>query len=97
MVGLGFLFPKQGEHASARVLSATNEGGQTKGENPIKLVTEGIKRGNQSSNLDKYDTTGDSVNGEDAIDVDDNEGKLAKSFDASDQASETLVSDICAS
>jgi len=60
-------------------------------------VTDGIKRGNQSSNLEKYDTTGDSVNGEDAIDVDDNEGKLAKSFDASDQASETMVCDICAS
>lgn len=97
MVGPGFLFSKPGEHASARVLSATNEEGQTIGENPIKLVTDGIKRGNQSSNLEKYDTTGDSVNGEDAIDVDDNEGKLAKSFDASDQASETMVCDICAS
>ncbi|BAT77280.1 probable galacturonosyltransferase 4 [Vigna umbellata] len=86
----GFLFSKPGEHASARVLSATNEGGQTKGENPIKLVTDEIKKGNQSGNLEKYDTTGDVVNGEDAIDVDDNEGKLAKSFDASDQASETM-------
>ena len=41
----------------------------------------------------KADTTGDSVNGEDAIDVDDNDGKLAKSSDASDLASETMVSD----
>lgn len=93
MVGLGFLFSKPGEHASARVLSATNEGGQTKGENTIKLVTDVVNGGNQSGNLEKYDTTGDVVNGEDAIDVDDNEGKLAKSFDASDQASETMVCD----
>ncbi|CAJ1941578.1 unnamed protein product [Sphenostylis stenocarpa] len=86
----GSHFSKPGEHASARVLSATNEEGQTIGENPIKLVTDGINRGNQSSNLEKTDTTGDSVNGEDAIDVDDSEGKLAKSIEASDQASETM-------
>ncbi|TKY53884.1 galacturonosyltransferase 4 [Spatholobus suberectus] len=86
----GLHFAKPGEHVSARVLSATNEEGQIKGENPIKLVTDGIKQGNQSSYLEKADITGDSVNGEDAIDVDDNDGKLAKSSHASDQASETM-------
>ncbi|KAJ1400381.1 Nucleotide-diphospho-sugar transferase [Sesbania bispinosa] len=70
---------------------ATNEEGRTKGENPIKLVTDGIKQGNQSSYLEKADITGDTVNGEDAIDVDDNDGRLAKSFHTSDQASETMA------
>ncbi|KAK7387647.1 hypothetical protein VNO78_22434 [Psophocarpus tetragonolobus] len=86
----GLHFAQAGEHVSTRVLSATNDEGQTKGENPIKLVTDGIKQGIQSSYLEKADITGDSVNGEDAIDVDDNDGKLAKSFDAADQASETM-------
>ena len=87
-------FSKPGEHVSARVLSATKDEGQTKGENPIKLVTDGINQGNQNSYMVKADTTGDSVNGEDAIDVDDNDGKLAKS---SDLVSETTVSDKFAS
>ncbi|KHN40223.1 Putative galacturonosyltransferase 4 [Glycine soja] len=86
----GLHFAKPGEHVSARVLSATKDEGQTKGENPIKLVTDGINQGNQNSYLVKADITGDSVNGEDAIDVDDNDGKLAKSSDASDLASETM-------
>jgi len=41
LVGLGFVFSKLGEHASTGVLSATKEGGHTKGENSIKLVTDG--------------------------------------------------------
>ncbi|XP_029129800.1 probable galacturonosyltransferase 4 isoform X2 [Cajanus cajan] len=86
----GLHLTQPGEHVSARVLSATNEGGQTKGENPIKLVTEGIDQRNQSSYLEKADITGDVVNGEFAIDADDNEGKIAKSSQASDQASETM-------
>ncbi|XP_061354848.1 probable galacturonosyltransferase 4 [Gastrolobium bilobum] len=79
------------EHVSARVLSATDEEGRTKGENPIKLVTDGIKQRNQSSNLEKADASGENVNGEDAIDVDDNDGKLAKSSYVSDQVSETTA------
>ncbi|XP_057416448.1 probable galacturonosyltransferase 4 [Lotus japonicus] len=82
----------QGKHVSARVLSATNEEGRAKGENPIKLVTDGIKQGNHSRYLEKADITGDSANGEDAIDVDDNDGRLSKSSHASDQASETVAS-----
>ncbi|XP_027329622.1 probable galacturonosyltransferase 4 [Abrus precatorius] len=81
----------QGEHVSARVLSATNEEGVTKGKNPIKLVTDGIEQGNQSSHPEKVEISGDSVNGEDAIDVDDHDVKLAKLSHASGQASETLV------
>ncbi|KAK7363886.1 hypothetical protein VNO77_06046 [Canavalia gladiata] len=81
----------QGEHVSARVLSATNEERQTKGENPIKLVTDGIEQRNQSSYLEKADINGDGVNGEDAIDVDDNDGNLAKSSHPSDQVSENMT------
>ncbi|GAU14754.1 hypothetical protein TSUD_204030 [Trifolium subterraneum] len=67
----------QGEHVLSRVLSATNEDGRIKGKkNSIKLVTDG----NQSSYLEKTD----SVNGEDAIDVDDNDGKLTKSSNTSE-------------
>jgi alpha-1,4-galacturonosyltransferase len=75
-------------------LSATNEEGRIKGGNSIKLVTDGIKQINQSSYLEKADIAGDSVNGEDANDVDDNDGKLPKSSNASGQVSETIVSDI---
>ncbi|KAG5096342.1 hypothetical protein JHK82_046196 [Glycine max] len=85
----GLHFAKPGEHVSARVLSATNDEGQTKGENPIKLVTDGINQGNQNSYMVKADTTGDSVNGEDAIDVDDNDGKLAKSSDLVSETTDT--------
>lgn len=92
MVDLVLLFVELGKHVSARVLSATNEEGRAKGENPIKLVTDGIKQGNHSRYLEKADITGDSANGEDAIDVDDNDGRLSKSSHASDQASETVVS-----
>ncbi|XP_004486385.1 probable galacturonosyltransferase 4 [Cicer arietinum] len=54
------------EHVSARVLSTTTEEDQTEKDNLIKLVTDETKQGNQGGD------------GEDAIDVDDNEGKLAK-------------------
>ncbi|XP_045818034.1 probable galacturonosyltransferase 4 [Trifolium pratense] len=82
----------QGEHVLSRVLSATNEEGRIKGEeNSIKLVTDGIKQINQSSYLEKADITGDSVNGEDAIDVDDNDGKLTKSSNTSHQVSQTIL------
>jgi alpha-1,4-galacturonosyltransferase len=88
---------KSGKHVLSRVLSATNEEGRIKGGNSIKLVTDEIKQLNQSSYLEKADITGDSVNGEDAIDVDDNDVKLTKSSNASGQVSETIVSDIFAS
>lgn len=84
---------KSREHVSARLLSTTAEEDQTRNENPIKLVTDEIKQGNQGgSTLEKSDATGENVNGEDAIDVDDNDGRLSKSSHASDQASETVVS-----
>jgi hypothetical protein len=86
---------KSGKHVLSRVLSATNEEGRIKGGNSIKLVTDGIKQINQSSYLQKADIAGDSVNGEDAIDVDDNDvGKLTKSSNASGQVFETIVSDL---
>lgn len=98
MVGLDSHLVESREHVSARVLSATNEEGRTEGgKNPIKLVTDGIKQGNQSNYLEKVHATGDNVNVEDAIDVDDNDGKLTKPSQVSDQASETMVSDIFAS
>ncbi|XP_004499343.1 probable galacturonosyltransferase 4 [Cicer arietinum] len=81
----------QREHVLTRVLSATNEEDWSKGDNPIKLLTDGVKPINQSSYLEKADITGGSVNGEDAIDVDDNDGKLTKSSNASDQVSETIL------
>ncbi|KAL2339305.1 hypothetical protein Fmac_013751 [Flemingia macrophylla] len=86
----GSHFSKPGEHLYARVLSATTEGDQTKGGNPIKLVTDGIDQRNKSSYLEKVDITGDTVNGEDANDADDNKAKLAKSSQPSDLASETM-------
>ncbi|TKY72298.1 galacturonosyltransferase 4 [Spatholobus suberectus] len=77
---------KSREHVSARVLSTTTEENQTKKENPIKLVTDGISQGNQrGGSLDKGDATGENVNGEDAIDVDDSDGKLTKSTHDSTQ------------
>jgi alpha-1,4-galacturonosyltransferase len=87
---------KSGKHVLSRVLSATNEEGRIKERNSIKLATDGIKQINQSSYLEKKaDITGDSVNGEDAIDVDDNDvGKLTKSSNASGQVFETIVSDL---
>ncbi|KAK7262052.1 hypothetical protein RJT34_29612 [Clitoria ternatea] len=84
-------FTKSGEHVSARVLSATTEEGRATGENPIKLVTDGVKQVNRSGYLEKADITGDDVNGEDAIDLDDSDAKLAKSSYASDEASETVA------
>lgn len=92
MVDLDLHFVESGEHVLTRVLSATNEEDWSKGDNPIKLLTDGVKPINQSSYLEKADITGGSVNGEDAIDVDDNDGKLTKSSNASDQVSETIVS-----
>ncbi|KAJ1420977.1 Nucleotide-diphospho-sugar transferase, partial [Sesbania bispinosa] len=78
------------EHVSARVLSTTTEEDQAKKENPIKLVTDEIKQGNQGgSTLEKADATGENVNGEDAIDVDDNDGKLANSTHATTQESQS--------
>ncbi|KAE9599142.1 hypothetical protein Lal_00043882 [Lupinus albus] len=74
------------EHASARVLSATTEEDQARRGNPIKQVTDGIKQGNQGGNIvEKGDSTNENVSGVDAIDVDDNDGKLNKSAQVSDQ------------
>ncbi|KAG5005758.1 hypothetical protein JHK85_024300 [Glycine max] len=70
----GLQLVKSREHVFARMLSTTTEEDLAKKENPIKLVTDGIKQGNQG------DASGENVNGEDAIDVDDNDGKLAKSI-----------------
>jgi len=53
-----------------------------------------IKLINQRNYLQKADIPGDTVNREDAIDVDDNDGKLTKLSNASDQVSQTIVSDI---
>ncbi|CAJ1962782.1 unnamed protein product [Sphenostylis stenocarpa] len=73
------------EHLSARVLSTTTNEDQPLKENPIKLVTDGIRQRNQvRRSLDKGDGTGN-VNGEDVIDVDDNDEKLARSTRASTQ------------
>jgi len=81
------------EHLSARVLSTTTDEDQTKKENPIKLVTGGIRQGNQvGGSLDKG-ATGENVNGEAAIDVDDNDGKLATSTSVSTQDPEIKVGD----
>ncbi|KAK2448170.1 putative galacturonosyltransferase [Trifolium repens] len=75
------------EHVSARVLSTTTEEDQTEKVNTIKLVTDEIKQGNQGGDgtLENNDANGENVNGEDAIDVDDNDGKLAKSTHDSTQ------------
>ncbi|KAG4990236.1 hypothetical protein AAZX31_09G017000 [Glycine max] len=78
----GLQLVKSREHVFARMLSTTTEEDLAKKENPIKLVTDGIKQGNQG------DASGENVNGEDAIDVDDNDGKLAKSISASTQEPE---------
>jgi hypothetical protein len=43
--------------------------------------------------LQKADILSDTVNREDAFDVDENDGKLTKLSNASDQVSETIVSD----
>ncbi|KAK7332486.1 hypothetical protein VNO80_29238 [Phaseolus coccineus] len=81
----GLQLVKSREHLSARVLSTTTDEDQTKKENPIKLVTDGIRQGNQvGGSLDKGGT-GENVNGEAAIDVDDNDGKLATSTSVSTQ------------
>ncbi|KAK7246049.1 hypothetical protein RIF29_40907 [Crotalaria pallida] len=79
------------EHASARVLSTTTEEDRAQKDNPIKQVTDGIKEGNQgggSSTTEKGDSNSENVSGEDAIDVDDNDGKLTKSTQTSDQESQ---------
>jgi alpha-1,4-galacturonosyltransferase len=75
------------EHVSARVLSTTTEEDRTEKDNTIKLVTDEIKQGNQGGDgtLENNDANGENVNGEDAIDVDDNDGKLAKSTHDSTQ------------
>lgn len=77
------------EHVSARVLSTTTEEDQGKKENPIKLVTD--KQGNEGSTMEKADGGGENVDGEDAIDVGDNDAKLTKSAHASDQESQIKV------
>ncbi|RDX69937.1 putative galacturonosyltransferase 4, partial [Mucuna pruriens] len=82
----GLQLVKSREYVPARVLSTTTDENQTHKENPIKLVTDGIKQGGGS--LDRGDATGENVNGEDAIDVDDNDAKLAKSIHASIQESQ---------
>ncbi|CAL5184060.1 unnamed protein product [Lathyrus oleraceus] len=68
------------EHVSARVLSTTTEEDQTEKDSNIKLVTDETKQGIQGGdgNLEKADTIGEHVSGEDAIDVDDHDGKLSK-------------------
>ena len=75
------------EHVSARVLKTTTEEEHTEKDNTIKLVTDEIKQGNQGADgtLEKGDAAGENVNGEDAIDVDDNDGKLTKSTHDSTQ------------
>jgi alpha-1,4-galacturonosyltransferase len=75
------------EHVSARVLSTTTEEDRTEKDNTIKLVTDEVKQGNQGGDgtLENNDANGENVNGEDAIDVDDNDGKLAKSTHDSTQ------------
>ncbi|AES64612.1 putative polygalacturonate 4-alpha-galacturonosyltransferase [Medicago truncatula] len=87
----GLQLAKTREHVSARVLSATTKEDQAEKDATIKLVTDEIKQGNQSGEgtLEKADATGENVNGEDAIDVDDNDGKLAKS--SHDSTQEPLV------
>lgn len=66
------------EHVSARVLSTTTEEDQTEKDSNIKLVTDETKQGSQGGDgtLEKGDTVGEHVSGEDAIDVDDHDGKL---------------------
>ncbi|XP_014518824.1 probable galacturonosyltransferase 4 [Vigna radiata var. radiata] len=83
----GLQLVKSREHLSARVLSTTtDEEDQNKKENSIKLVTDGIRQGNQvGGSLEKGDGTGENVNGEVAIDVDNNDGKLARSTSVSTQ------------
>lgn len=87
----GLQLAKTREHVSARVLSATTKEDQAEKDATIKLVTDEIKQGNQGGEgtLEKADATGENVNGEDAIDVDDNDGKLAKS--SHDSTQEPLV------
>lgn len=87
----GLELAKTREHVSARVLSATTKEDQAEKDATIKLVTDEIKQGNQGGEgtLEKADATGENVNGEDAIDVDDNDGKLAKS--SHDSTQEPLV------
>ncbi|KAE9594789.1 hypothetical protein Lal_00013242 [Lupinus albus] len=76
------------EHASARVLYTTTEEDQAQRDNPIKQVTDGIKQGNQGGSiLAKADSTSENVSAEDAIDVDDNDGRHTKSAQVSDQES----------
>ncbi|KAI4296090.1 hypothetical protein L6164_036079 [Bauhinia variegata] len=79
------------EHVLARVLSTTKEEDQTQKENLIKQVTHQVKQGNHSRTLENAVATGGNENGEDAIDVDDrDDGKLAKSVQASYNASQTM-------
>jgi alpha-1,4-galacturonosyltransferase len=84
------------EHVSARVLSTTTEEDRTEKDNTIKLVTDEVKQGNQGGDgtLENNDANGENVNGEDAIDVDDNDGKLAKSTHDSTQEPLIKVRDI---
>ncbi|KAG2395567.1 galacturonosyltransferase 4 [Vigna angularis] len=82
----GLQLVKSREHLSARVLSTTTDEDQTKKENSIKFVTDGIRQGNQvGRSLEKGDGTGENVNGEVAIDVDNNDGKLTRSTSVSTQ------------
>lgn len=94
-VEIGLQLVESREHVSARVLSTTTEQeDQTEKDNPIKQVTDKIKPGNQGgSTLEKGDAIGENVNGDDAIDVDDNDVKLTKSTDASTLEPQLKVSD----
>lgn len=76
---------------SARVLSATTKEDEAEKDATIKLAIDSIMQGNQGGEgtLEKADATGENVNGEDDIDVDDNDGKLAKS--SHDSIQEPLV------
>ena len=88
LVDLDLQLVESREEASAGLLSTTNVAHQR--ENRIKLVTDGDKQVRQSNTSEKADATGESVR-EDAIDVDDTDGKLSKSAHVSDNASQTIV------
>ncbi|KAE9591550.1 hypothetical protein Lal_00039112 [Lupinus albus] len=76
------------EHAFARVLYTTTEEDQAQRDNPIKQVIDGIRHEKQGGGiLEKGESASENVSGEDAIDANDNDGKLTKSDQVSDQES----------
>jgi alpha-1,4-galacturonosyltransferase len=95
----GLQLAKTREHVSARVLSATTKEDEAEKDATIKLAIDSIMQGNQGGEgtLEKADATGENVNGEDDIDVDDNDGKLAKSSHDSIQEPLVKVGDIFSS